>query len=313
MENSEILFWIILVGNTLLAVVYLCWGVLAHKTNERGENERLSYVIRAVCMLICPVVAAVFLLTGTLIEKLFFRNSVNLLELLFNKDRVEQIVKADEEREKNMASMEEALAVSDYGSLRTLTMNVIKGDVEKSLSAIGRALDSEDSETSHYAASVMSRELNDFRFNVKKIEHQMKQEEEEHPDDTTGRDQYGLLLLDYMDRILKQHVLTNMEQEYYVREMSDTGEKLYGSAAMTAGEYSGVAQRLMEIGDYEQAGVWCDRALEKFPQEMAPYKCKLKLLYLREDREAFLDMLRRFKNTGIMMDNESMEMIRMFE
>jgi tetratricopeptide (TPR) repeat protein len=313
MENGELLFGIILLGNTLLAVVYLCWGIFAHKTNERGENERLSYIFRAICILICPVVAAVFLLVGTLMEKFFFRKNVNLLELLFNKERVEQIVKADEEREKNMASMEEALAVSDYGNLRELTMNVIKGDVAKSLSAISKALDSEDSETSHYAASVLSKELNDFRVNVKKIEHQMKEEEEAHPDDLSERDHYGILLLDYMDRILKQHVLTHMEQEYFVREMNDTGEKLYGSDAMTAGAYSGVAQRLMEIGDYDKAGIWCDRAMEKYPWELSSYQCKLKLLYLREDREGFLDMLRRLKKSGITLDNESMEMIRMFE
>jgi tetratricopeptide (TPR) repeat protein len=313
MGISEIVFWILLILNTLIGVVYLCWGILARDTNERGENERIAPVLRAVCILICPVVALVFLVAGALVEMFFFRNSVNLLELLFNKDRVEQMVKADVEREKNMASMEEALAVSDHGNLRELTMNVIKGDVEKSLSAMSKALDSEDSETSHYAAAVLSNELNDFRVNVKKIERQMEYEEEEHPEDTTERDHYGVMLLDYMDRILKQHVLTSIEQEYFVSEMDKTGEKIYGSDAMTAGTYSGVAQRLMEIGNFEKASVWCDRAMEKFPLALPSYQCKLRLLYLREDREAFLDMLARLKNSGIEMDNENMEMIRMFE
>jgi hypothetical protein len=313
MNNSEVLFWIILILNTLLAVVYLFWGILAHKTNERGENERISYILRAVCILICPVVAAVFLLVGTLMEKLFFRNSVNLVEMLFSKERVTQIVKADEDREKNVASMEETLAVSDYGNLRALTMNVIKGDVDKSLTAISKALESEDSETSHYAASVLSRELNDFRVNVKKIEHQMQQEEEVHPEDTATRDQYGLMLLDYMDRILKQHVLTNIEQDYFVQEMDKTGEIIYGDEAITAGTCSGLAQRLMETGNMKKARIWCDRAMDRFPEELSSYQCKMKLLYLEEDREGFLDMLGRLKKSGITMDNENMEMIRLFQ
>lgn len=40
------------------------------------------------------------------------------------------------------------------------------------------ALNSEDSETSHYAASVLRDELNDFRSNVQKMYTQMQQETE---------------------------------------------------------------------------------------------------------------------------------------
>jgi hypothetical protein len=39
----------------------------------------------------------------------------------------------------------------------------------------------------------------------------------------------------------------------------------------------------------------------------------MKLLYLEEDREGFLDMLGRLKKSGITMDNENMEMIRLFQ
>jgi hypothetical protein len=95
--------------------------------------------------------------------------------------------------------------------------------------------------------------------------------------------------------------------------MDKTGEKIYGSDAMTAGAYSGVAQRLMEIGNFDKASVWCDRAMERFPQALPSYQCKMRLLYLREDREAFLDLLARLKNSGIVVDNENMEMIRMFQ
>ena len=47
-------------------------------------------------------------------------------------------------------------------------LNVIRGDLQDSLESIALALNSSDSETSHYAASVLRDELNDFRVNVQK-------------------------------------------------------------------------------------------------------------------------------------------------
>ena len=59
-----------------------------------------------------------------------------------------------------MAPLEESLAVSDKRNMRMLMLNVIRGDMQKSLESITMALNSEDSETSHYAASVLRDELN---------------------------------------------------------------------------------------------------------------------------------------------------------
>jgi hypothetical protein len=222
-------------------------------------------------------------------------------------------MKADEEQEKNLIPMEEALAISDYGDLRALMMNVIKGDVEESLSAISMALDSGDSETSHYAASVLSKELNGFRMNVQKIRKEIKQAKEQQPDDPTERDRCGLMLFDYMNKILKQHVFTDIEQDYFVQVMRETGEMLYGSATLSARQIAELALRLIETGDYENGAIWCDRALADYPRELSSYQCKLKLLFLKEEREQFFTVLQSLKSSGIAIDSETMEMIRIFQ
>jgi tetratricopeptide (TPR) repeat protein len=295
-------------GNAIFAAGYLIWGIFSHETGERA-----SYVLRAVCILLCPVVAAAFLLFGTLIRRVFFRKPVDLDGLIFNVEHETHIMKADEEQEKNLVPMEEALAVSDYGNLRALMMNVIKGDVEESLSAISMALDSEDSETSHYAASVLSKALNDFRMNVQKIRQEMKLAEEQAPEDSAERDRCGLQLFDYMNRILKQHIFTSIEQESFVQVMCETAETLYGSATLSALQYAELAQRLMEVGDYEKAGIWCDRAVEQYPRELSSYRCKLRLLFLEEDREQFFAVMQSLKESGIAIDSETMELIRIFQ
>lgn len=98
--------------------------------------------------------------------KLFSSQGMDLSDVVFSKDRKENFLRPDEEMERNMVSLEEALEVTDKKSLRTLMLNVIRGDYRNSLAAINLALNSEDSETAHYAASVLQDVLNDFRSKV---------------------------------------------------------------------------------------------------------------------------------------------------
>ena len=59
------------------------------------------------------------------------------------------------------------LKITDKNSLRTFIMNVIRGGLTQiRLSSIALALNSEDSETAHYAASVLQDVLSEFRSNV---------------------------------------------------------------------------------------------------------------------------------------------------
>ena len=99
-------------------------------------------------------------------------------------------------------------------------LNVIRGDLQDSLESISLALNSEDSETSHYAASVLRDELNDFRVTVQKIYTDMKEEE---PDQTDSEE----MLIDYMNRILCQKVFTEIEQAKFVMMMEEAAESLY--------------------------------------------------------------------------------------
>ena len=106
-------------------------------------------------MFLCPVVGPLFFLAGLVFNKVFFRQNVDLEDVIFSKERVKTHLRADEEREGNLVPIEEALAISDKDSLRTLVMNVVRGDVQNSLASISLALNSEDTETSHYAATVL--------------------------------------------------------------------------------------------------------------------------------------------------------------
>ena len=117
-------------------------------------------------MFLCPVVGPMFVLLSFILFKLFSSQGMDLSDVVFSKDRTENFLRPDEEMERNMVSLEEALEVTDKKSLRTLMLNVIRGDYQNSLSSINLALNSKDSETAHYAASILQDVLNNFRSQV---------------------------------------------------------------------------------------------------------------------------------------------------
>ena len=150
-------FIIVLALNLLAVILYGFWSVKSKRAKRRG------FILRSIVMLLCPVVGPAYFFLGWIWQTVFFYKPVNLEDVLFSKERESILVKAEEEKDKNLVPVEEALLVSDKQNARSLFLDVIKRDPKKSLHSISLALNSEDSELSHYAASIIQSELDKIR------------------------------------------------------------------------------------------------------------------------------------------------------
>lgn len=316
MMRDEYIFLIILLVNLIVAVVYLLAGVLlvvpahavvAEKDKEVLFDNRRTYLIRFIVMLLCPVIALLFFGISHIVYLLVFWRGTDLADVIFSKERVKTNIRADEEVERDIIPLEEAILVNEKKNLRMVMMNIMRKDIKDSLSSITLALDSEDSETAHYAAAVLSDELNKFRLYVQKLRLQIKEEGSEQTESEE-------MLLDYMDHILKQHVFSNHEQRKFVETMDETAESLYekNPSGFTLDRYEAVCQRILEMKDYENAEKWCLRMEEQYPDELKAYTCKLKLYFARQDRKAFFETMEALKNSDVVINNETLELIRIF-
>lgn len=316
LTREEHIFVLVFLINLAVAVVYFLCGALfvapwqARKREEGQEfttDNRRTYLIRALVMVLCPVVGPVFFFMVHLLYLTIFRFGVNLEDVVFAKDRVESQVKANEEQERNVIPVEEAIAVNDKKSMRTAMMNIIRGEMEGVLSSIALALDADDSETAHYAASILSDKLNGFRMNVRKLQEKIREETDE-------QTEYEEELIDYMDQLLEQQIFTSLEQAGFVQLMASAAEQLFAKDAsrLTGARYEGVCMRLLEIEDYENAEKWCMRLTEQYPDELCAYTCRLKLYFTVRNREAFFQTLDALKKSDVVINNETLEMIRVF-
>lgn len=299
-DQMRALIWVFII-NTLIVLAYLLWNRFCRKERVR------SYVIRAVVMLLCPVVGPLFFLMAQLWYMVFFSEPVDLEDVVFSKERVRTFIHADEERERNMAPLEEAIEITNTSELRTLMMNVVRGDIHKSLSSIALALNSEDTETAHYAASVLQDALNDFRINVQKHRQTILEGGE-------GADVCAELLIDYMNQVLEQQVFNDMEQRTYVKMLDEICDTFYerDREHMTSQQFEAVALRLLEIEDYDNCRKWCDRAEYHFPGTLATYTCQLKLYFNSGQKKRFFEVIEELKRSAVVVDSETLELIRVF-
>ena len=304
MSISEQAFIVVLILNTLVAVIYGIWNFIQCRIRGKSVKE---YMIRMVIMLMCPVVGPMFFAVIKLIGVLFFRQNVDLADVIFSKERVTTYLHADEEQESNVVPIEEALVICDKGNLRNLMMNVVRGDVEESLASIALALNSDDSETSHYAATVLRDVLNDFRAHTQELFIVMNRNEKDSCE-------YACLLIEYMNGVLKQEVFQEAEQRSFVDMMEKACDYLYERdwRRLTPQYIGWLCNLFLKIQSYDKMILWSDRGRDMYPDELIIYVCYLKYYFTVGKKKQFFEELDRLKQSDIVIDKETLELIRTF-
>ncbi len=304
-------FIYLLLGNAVVVLVYVVWS-LQHKRKDSGSWES-----RACVMLLCPLVGACCVLLSWLLYRLVIHYSVDLSDVIFSKERVQSVTMAEEELERNVVPLEEAIAVTDKRKLRELMLNVVRDDYWDSLPSIALALNSKDSETAHYAASILQDALNEFRTDVQKdyqrIMYELEDQEQKQSSsgDTETR---AAALIEFMNEMLQKHLFTPLEQGRYTHLMDEVGEKLYHcpNYNMDNSLLEDIALRLLEIEDFQLCEKWCLRNVELYPDTLSCYTARLKLYFSNGEREKFFNVLESLKKSDIVVDRETLEFIRAF-
>lgn len=297
-----ILFLSIILINTLICVIYYLRGVANHKKDE-GTRK---YLMLAVFMFFCPVAGPLFLALGTVGYYLFFDSSIDLAAITFSKERVEVLERPDEESEMNLVPMEEAIMIENKESLRQLLLTVLRGDMSKSINAVTKALNSSDSEASHYAASAIMDITAEFQKTIQKFQAQLT----ENPEDL----EVNQLYIEYLIQMLNTNFLSKMELKTYVYELEHVCIAFYDHtpSGMKVEHMSGLIGLLTKIGDLQAAEPWLERIQKDYPDDMEMYRCALHFYYDTKNKIKFFELLTSLKQSDVTVDKDLLEMIRIF-
>lgn len=304
--NMWTLLIIILAINTITALLYLLWGLLRPETGNKDRGHRGKYIMLSFVILICPLVGPCFLGFSHLLFLIFSRRDVDMKDVSFSRKRAKIYVKADVERDINMAPMQEVLIISDVRRRRKMLLDVAKKDIRKSLGTIAIALENSDSETSHYAASLIMDALSEFKATVQNM--LMKQRQD--PEDC----ELGMLLFQYIGEVLRQEILSEEEKRSYTYTMEEVLSTVfrYKLDLVEGTQYRWIIEALVEIKDFPEAEKWARRSMKYRNYQLDSYIGCMKLYFTYGDRDSFLQCVRRLQDSGIVVNKEVMELIRIF-
>jgi hypothetical protein len=292
---------IILILNTFIAFIVFIVALF----QKKGQHSTL--LMLAWFIFIVPLCGLLYILIGHFISFLNRKKNVDMSDVSFSQDREKLILPPDQQTEMNYVPIQDAMAVSDTGSLRRLLLNTLRNNAKKTVSSIAVAMNSRDTETSHYAASIILDALSECRSTAQNMIDQMQK----HPEDV----EMNLLTLEYVHEILSMKIMNEIEQKTYIYIMDDVAENLFTNNLwyMTATHYLWMTDLFISIQDNNMADKWVTRAGMYRPYMLDTYKAHLHLYFEQKNKTAFFDCLDELREADITVDEEIMGLFRLYE
>lgn len=230
---------------------------------------------------------------------------INPEEISFRRKNM-QIIEGDRlERGINKVPIEEALLAADSESLRRVLFDVLKTDYEGSIPLLQKAIESDDGEASHYASTAIADVLSKFKVRQKELDEQYHHQMDD-----------GELLTAYRRYVyqhLSYHIFPQAEESRYTKLYDELMESAYmQTRQLDPQDYENWILLLLERGEKEKAMIWLTRMQEQYPDSLAFFRAELQFDY-RYDHEKFRACLQKIRNSRIMLDADTLELVRFFQ
>lgn len=259
---------------------------------------------KAIVMLLTPPFGVICFFVNFIISLFDRKSELDYLELTFSKEKKEFARQTDYETEKDFVPLEEALIISDVQDKRRALLNVLKADVGNDMKSLVKALDNEDSETAHYAASALMDVLQQYAKKLSKLSIKFK----ENPEDCEINKEYADTAFQY----ISSGVLGEIEVKKYARLYVDLIENLnkYHPDTLDTEQYKNIVDCLVIIGNYESADKWANLSVERQPNMEQSYLNALNVKYKTEQWDDFKEVMQKMLKSGAQLSEKGIGIIR---
>lgn len=295
--NRETAFTLcLLVINTVIALFYMLVQYI------RGKG---SYVIlRGILMILCPVTGIAIYGLSFVVGILFRNEEVDYDAISMSKERKQFLQKIDKEKEAQVLPMEEILMVSSPKERRRAMMNLLRMDTSKNLGLLRRAVENEDVETSHYAASALTDCFG--KVSVQFQEYQARYDED-HEAIEPARAYFKAI-----SELLVSEVLVGAEKKRYQYTLVQIADNMYRyhSRELLPEEYKTIVHTNRDLGRTKEALKFAQLELAAFPNAEQSYLDVLYAAYFAEDEALFATTLQQLKASKIPLSKAGSEVMR---
>ncbi len=290
----------------ILLINYIIVLILFVSAFFQKKGHRSTMFLFSWFLFVVPFFGGLYILLGQFFRFLNRKKNVDMSDVSFNQDREKTILPPDQEIEMNYVPIQDAMAVSDTASLRRLLLDTMRNNAKRTIASIAAAMNSEDTEASHYAASIIMDALSEFRSTAQNMIENMQRL----PEDV----EMNLITFDYIYDVLNMKIMTKIEQESYIYTLDHVAENLFAHNLwyMTATQYLQLTDLFLSIMDFNMAEKWAFRSGQYRPNILDTYKANLHLFFVQHNQSAFLDCLQELGKSDVPVDEEIMNLFRLF-
>lgn len=275
----------------------ICFGI--------SIKDKQKALLNFIMVFTLPVLGILFLVIIKVLEKIQSDSEQELKSYqlyIKNKQQILELKKVDYVKEINVISLEEALLVSENKIKRNLLIDVFKNDYKISVKALKKALQDEDSETSHYAASGIMRLKKEFELKISEY----RVEYEKNKSDKGLIKSYLILLKNY----LNSDLLDQNNYNKYLKEYSHILGKVVFISDLGKEFFEDKISAEITLGNLNKAKDFCDKYYKKFPNIEGPYLMYMKLYYYLKDNNSMKYILAKLRNSNIVLTKRGLDMVR---
>ena len=308
----------LLVIHTLVCLIFFIINI--------KKNGLQDSIYKFAVVFLMPVFGFLFFLISAIIRRTVKKSREELedfLKSVHGGKHIHHEEAIDFEKEINIVPMGDSLEFSDNKTKRAYLIYILKKDFTGHVRSLKKAIKSDDSETSHYAAAALMEIRKEFEIMLQNAEEKYSKakkaaigiESVNGNTPTTREDlyaaaeEYALVLRKY----LKSKIADRVDYYDYMSRYSDILEFLIDGDRSKPSNFMDKISIDIELDDLQRAFDYCKLFAKHYPENENAYLAFLKLFYITKDYRSFKKVISIIKDKKIAMSEKSLNKLAYWE
>jgi UDP-glucuronate decarboxylase len=281
-------------------IVATLYVVITSKKHTLSES-----ITRLIILLLLPLAGALLLAFSAWARG---RHSKEAFDPHMDENESPQIAslgiykRIDMKKEMNIVPIEEALLLNDTTTKRRILIDALKNDSIQHLGILQKALENEDTETSHYAATAVMEIKRKLTLEKQKLS--IKYEE----------NKFDLETLIPYAKVLKSFIQSGLlDDRTLVKTKHTYSQVLESLLVVYPDEEIYFVEKInidLAIGNVDKARVMCKTFHIAHPNSETPYIVSMQMHYTLKNNRLFQESLNDLKNSPIRLSNNALNIVR---
>ncbi|MEE8324593.1 MAG: hypothetical protein V3R31_02960 [Candidatus Humimicrobiaceae bacterium] len=272
------------------------------------KNTLQQSIFRFLIVFLLPVLGLLFFVISGIFNRVF-KEKQNVEEsyqkYIKDQEQVDYIEDIDFKREMNTIPISDSLTMGSQQERRAFLVELLKKDYTRYIKVLQKAVENEDSETSHYAGAALMEIRKQFEIMLRNS----NKAYEENKKDTFAIKEY----IDAIKKYLNSGLPDNIDKQEFRITLSYLLEKYLEKDHTAKQYYIDKINTDLELENIKEVEDYTKRFCNHFPSEEEPYFMLLKYFYSINNYKSILKVVKLIKKRFSSLNENNKKIFKYWE